>query len=190
MDDETVVLIRHKLDVDAYDRMANAGIFEEDDRIELIDGELIDMAPIGQEHAATVGTLTKVFVLACGEIATVWCQNPVRVDEHNEPQPDFAILRLRADGYRTGNRPGPADVLLLVEVADSSVRFDRQIKLPLYARSGIGEVWIVDLKRRIVDVYRNPTSHGYGEPKTYQPGERLALMLAPEIVVALDGVFG
>jgi len=93
MDDETVVLVRHKLDVDDYDRMANAGIFEEDDRIELIDGELIDMAPIGQEHAATVGTLTKVFVLACGEVATVWCQNPTSTMSHSQILPSYDHAR-------------------------------------------------------------------------------------------------
>ena len=93
-------------------------------------------------------------MLACGEAATVWCQNPLRLDPHNELQPHFAILRPRAEGYRSGGRPGPRDVLLLVEVADSSSRLDRQIELPLYARSGVGEVWIVDLKQRVLEAYK------------------------------------
>ena len=120
----------------------------------------------------------------------MWPQNPVRLDRSNEPQPDLAVLRRRADFYATGERPGPGDILLLVEVADSSLRFDRTVKLPLYARAGIGEVWIVDLQRRAIDTYRMPAGDAYGEMTTHQPDGRIALALAPEIVVTLDLVFG
>ena len=189
-DDAGEVMVRHKLDVDAYYRMAEAGILGEDDRVELIDGELIDMMPIGQGHAAVVNGLTRALVMACGDRAIVSVQNPVRLDRRNEPQPDFAVFRPRADFYAGGERPGPADTLLLVEVADSSLRFDRRVKLPLYARMGIGEVWIVDLKGRALDAHRRPADGGYGEVATHRPGERLALALAPEIVVRLDLMFG
>ena len=190
MDDPGVVLTRHKLNVDDYDRMAEAGILGEDDRVELIDGELIDMAPIGQDHAATVTALTRALVLACGDRALVSPQNPVRLDRLNEPQPDFAVLRPRADFYRAGNRPSPDDVLLLIEVADSSVRFDRAVKLPMYSRAGIAEVWIIDLKRRVLDAYRGPAGDGYRQTATHQPGDTVPLALAPEIKVKLDQVFG
>lgn len=190
MDDVTVLPARHKLDVDVYHRMVEAGIFGEEKRIELIDGDLIDMAPIGQGHAAIVNGLTEALVIACAGRAIVSPQNSVRIDRSSEPQPDLAVLRRRADFYATGNPPGPADVLLLVEVADSSLRFDRTVKLPLYARVGIAEFWIVDLKRRVVDVYRTPAGNGYGDATTYCPGNHLALALAPEIVVKLDLVFG
>lgn len=189
MNDLSVLPARHKLDVDAYHRMAEAGIFGEGERIELIDGDLIDMAPIGQGHAAIVNGLTEALVVACAARAIVSPQNSVRIGRRSEPQPDLAVLRRRADFYAAGEPPGPADILLLVEVADSSLRFDRTVKLPLYARAGVAELWIVDLKRRVIDVYRTPTGDGYGEMATHQAGDRLALVLAPEIVVPLDLVF-
>ena len=189
MDDAGVVLARHKLDVDGYYRMADAGILGEDDRVELIDGELIDMVPIGMDHAATVNGLNHVLVMACNGRAIVSVQNPVRIDRFNEPQPDFAVFRLRADNYRTGGHPGPSDVLLLVDVADSSLRFDKNVKLPLYARAGIAETWIVDLGRRALDAYREPAGDAYGSMRTYGPGDRVSLALMPEIGLSLAGVF-
>ena len=190
MDDADVLVRRHKLDVYAYYRMAEAGILGENDRVELIDGELIDMAPIGQGHAGIVNRLTEVLVLACAGLAIVSNQNPVRLDVQNEPQPDFAILRRRPDFYETGERAGTADVLLLIEVSDSSLRFDRDVKLPLYARTGIPEVWIIDLRRRVVDVYRAPREGQYTELTTRQRGDTLSVALAPDIEVTLEQVFG
>ena len=140
MDDADLVPTRHRLTVDDYYRMAEAGILGEDDRVELIDGELIDMASVGPDHIATVNGLTSVLVMACRDRAIVSVQNLARLDRFSEPQPDVTLFRPRADNYRTGARPGPADVLLLVEVADSSLRYDRAVKLPLYARAGIGEM--------------------------------------------------
>ena len=182
------VVLRHKLDVDDYRRMAEAGILGDDDRVELVEGELIDMAPIGLDHAATVDGLTEALVLACAGRAIVSVQNPVRLDRLNEPQPDLAVSRLRADRYRT-ERAGPADILLLVEVADTSLRFDRTVKLPLYARTGIAELWIVDLERRVLEAHRRPGDNGYAEVTTYQPGDTIALALAPEITLTLSRVF-
>ena len=139
MDNAAVAPARHRLTVHDYHRMADAGIFGKDDRIELIDGDLVDMAPIGQGHAAVVARLTRALFMACADRAIVWPQNPIRLDQSSEPQPDVTVLRHRADFYADGERPGPADVLLLVEVADSSLRYDRTVKLPLYARAGIAE---------------------------------------------------
>jgi Uma2 family endonuclease len=175
--------------VDDYHRMGEAGILHEDDRVELIDGELIERAPIGQGHAATVNRLTRALVMAFGERAIVSVRNPVRLDRSNEPQPDFAVFRPRADFYETGERPGPSDTLLVVEVADSSLRYDRAVKLPLYARAGIGEVWIVDLHRRVVDVHLMPAGDGYATIETHAPDDTATLALAPEIAVALRRVF-
>jgi len=190
MDDVAVLPTRHRLTVDDYHRMADAGIFGQHDRIELIDGELIDMAPIGQGHAGMVGGLAEALFIACAGRAIVWPQNPIRIDRWSEPQPDLALLRRRPDFYATGERPGPADVLLLIEVADSSLAFDRRVKLPLYARAGIAEFWIVDLKRRVLEVHRSPTGDGYADTSTHQPGDQVALALIPEIVVKLDIAFG
>ena len=190
MDDAAVLLTRHKLNVDEYYRMAEAGILGEDDRVELIDGDIIDMAPIGPGHEATVGGLTETLVLAFVGRAIVWPQNSIRLGRWSAPQPDLAVLRRRADFYSTGERAGPEDVLLLIEVADSSLRYDRTVKLPLYARAGIAEVWIVDVKRGVVEVSRAPAGDGYAEMTTHQRGESVALSLAPEIVVKLDLIFG
>ncbi len=190
MDQATAEPARPKLDVDDYHRMASAGLLGEDDRIELIEGELIAMAPIGQGHAAVVGSLAEALFTACGGRAIVWPQNPIRLDRRSEPQPDLALLRRRADFYATGERPGPADVLLVVEVADSSLGFDRTVKLPLYARAGIGELWIVDLKRRVLDAYRTPSGDGYRDTQTHHPGDHIPLALAPDITVRLDLIFG
>jgi len=189
MDDAGIAPARHRLTVRDYHRMADAGIFGEDDRIELIDGDLIDMAPIGPGHASVVNRLTQAFVLACAGRAIVSIQNPVALDDTSEPQPDVVISRLRDDFYATGH-PGPADILLLVEVADSSLRFDRTVKLPLYARAGVGEVWIVSLVHRVVDAYRGPAGDGYGGVTKHQRGEEVALVLAPETIVRLDLMFG
>jgi Uma2 family endonuclease len=189
MDDAGILPARHRYDVDAFHRMAEAGIFGEGDRIELIDGDLIDMAPIGSEHAANVNVLVQALVIACAGRAIVSPQNPIRLDRMSEPQPDLAVLRSRDDFY-AGACPGPADVLLLIEVADSSLKFDRGVRLPLYARAGIGKVWIVDLTRRVVEAYRAPTGKGYAEATTHRTGEAVALALAPDIVVHLGLVFG
>ena len=191
MDEAAVMLpARHKLTVADYDRMVEAGILGKNDHVELIDGEIIDMAPIGQGHEAVVMGLTRALVLACSNRAIVSVQNSVRLDLRSAPQPDFAVFRFRPDFYATGTRPGPADTLLLVEVADTSLTYDRTVKLPLYARAGIPEYWIVDLKGRVLDAYRNPSGTGYDKPIKHRAGERLPLAADPEIVVTLDMVFG
>ncbi len=190
MNDGALAPARHKLDMDDFYRMAEADIFGEHDRIELIDGDLIDMAPIGQGHEAAVNGLNEALVLACAGRAIVSPQNSLRLNRLNVPQPDFAVLRRRADFYATGARPTPDDVLLLIEVADSSLTFDRTVKLPLYARAGIADYWIVDLTRRVLDVHRKPAGDSYGQMSTHVAGERIALALAPDIVVTLDHFFG
>ena len=190
MDDASLVLTRHKLSVEDYYRMADAGILGEDDRVELIEGELIDMAPIGQDHATIVDRLNEALVLACAKRAIVSAQNRLRLNRLNEPQPDFSVLRRRADFYGTGERAGPSDALLVVEVADGSLRFDRTVKLPLYAQSGVAEVWLVDVKRRSVETYRRPVGDRYSETSVHVRGEALALSAAPEIRVQVDEIFG
>lgn len=186
---EAVTLVRHKLDIDEYYRMAEAGILGEDDRVELIGGELIDMAPIGGDHIDLVNGLNRALVLACGERAVVSVQNPVKVDRSNVPQPDFSVFRPRAGGSHRGGAPWPSEVLLLVEVADSSLAFDRKVKLPIYARAGVPELWIVDVKRGVVDAYRAPAGDGYGSVTTYGPGDAVTLAAMPEITLVLDRVF-
>jgi len=190
MDDAAVLPARHKLNVDEYYRLGEAGILGEDDRVELIDGEILDMSPIGPGHEATVSGLTQTLVMVCIGRAIVSPQNSILLGPWSAPQPDLAVLRSRADFYSTGERAGPEDVLLLIEVADSSLHYDRTVKVPLYARAGIAELWIVDLKRRVVEAYRVPAGAAYRETTTHQRGGEIALALAPEIVVKLDLIFG
>ena len=145
-------------DVDEYYAMAEAGILTEDDRVELLDGEIVTMAPIGSLHASCVDMLTRILVTHVGERAVVRVQNPVRLDSRTEPQPD--VMLLKWGDYSQGH-PGPEDVLLLIEVSDTTVESDRGVKLPLYARSGIREVWIVDLPAQAVETYSEPEGGAY-----------------------------
>ena len=168
---------RRRFDVDAYYRMAETGILSPEDRVELLDGEIIEMAPIGAPHGGKVDRLNSLVagLVADGRvIARV--QGPLRLDRRNEPQPDLMLLRPRADFYESSH-PTAADVLLLVEVADSSLAWDRGPKLDLYARHGIPEVWIVDLVGRVVEVCRKPGPQGYAERATVKDGALTAVLV-------------
>ena len=145
-------LTRRRFTVSEYYRMAESGILTEDDRVELIHGEIVEMAPIGRRHAAGVDRVADLFFHRFADGAIIRVQNPVRLDEYSEPEPDVALLRRCADYYEAGH-PTPADVLLLVEIADTSTAADRQVKIPLYARSGIPEVWLVGLNEDTIGVY-------------------------------------
>jgi Uma2 family endonuclease len=140
--------------------MGEVGILGERDRVELIEGELVAMSPIGSYHQGTVNRLNHSLVRATGERAVVSVQGPVRLDDLTEPEPDFALLMPRPDFYRDAH-PGPSDVLLLIEVADTSLNYDRAVKRALYARHGIAEIWIIDLNAGEVEVCRQPGSDGY-----------------------------
>ena len=188
--DDPALMTRHKLDVDEYYRMAEVGILHPEDRVELIDGEIIELAPIGQDHEAAVNGLNQTLVLACLGRGIVSVQNSIRIERLSAPHPDFAVLRFRADFYRTGTRPGPEDVLLVIEVADTSLSYDKTVKRPLYARAGIPEYWIVNLRARLLDAYRHPTGGDYAEPEEHGPGDELALVADPQIVVPLRLAFG
>lgn len=168
-DDQPMAPTRHRVTVDAYHRMGNAGIFGEDDRVELIDGELIDMAPIGSRHAYVVDMLNRVFVKHVEQTRLVRVQNPIQLGEFGEPEPDIAVVR---NGAYFDHHPQATDVSLIIEVADTSLDYDRSNKLPFYARYGIPEVWIIDLDGKRVDVYRNPLTgeQKYREITRYSQG--------------------
>lgn len=185
----TVQLLRRRFTVEEYHRMAEAGVFSEDDRVELIQGEIVMMTPIGSRHASCVGRLAHIFFSAVGQRAIVWVQNPVRLGLDSEPQPDLALLRPRPDFYAQAH-PGPADVWLVVEVADTSADFDRTVKLPLYARAGIPTAWLVDLSTESVEVYTEPTPEGYRSVRRNQRGQAISLEAFPDISLAVDAVLG
>jgi Uma2 family endonuclease len=179
---------RHRLTVADYYRMGETGILAPDARVELIEGEIIDMSPIGSPYAGTVDYMADVLRSACGRQAIVRTQNPVFLDLHSEPQPDIALLRPRLDFYRSSH-PTPADVFLIVEVSDSSLAYDTQIKLPLYARHGIPEVWLVDLPNRRFIVHRTPTPAGFQDVQTLTDLSAVTPLLLPGVRINVSDVF-
>ncbi len=185
----TVQLLRRRFTADEYHRMGQAGILGEDDRLELLEGEIVEMAPIGSRHQATVDRLNRLFSARAGEEAMVRVQGPVRLGEDSEPQPDLVLLRRRSDFYASAH-PGPDDVLLLVEVSDTTAEYDREVKAPLYARRGVVEVWLVDLEAEAIDVYRGPTAQGYHEVSRLGRGDDVSSQAIHQLEVAVDEVLG
>ena len=179
--------VRRRFTADEYHRMAEAGILHEDDRLELIDGEILRMAAIGSRHFACVNGFTAWFATRLAGRAIVSVQNPVRLSTGSEPEPDIALLRPRADRYAAG-LPGPDAVFLLVEVADTTLRYDRETKLPLYAEAGIPEVWIVDLHRERVLIYRGPRDGDYQHVTTVTRGGSLSPQAFPDVAVPVDEI--
>jgi Uma2 family endonuclease len=184
----SVQVLRRRFTVDEYYRMGEAGILHEDDRVELIEGEIVQMSPIGSRHAACVKRLNGLFSRQIGQTAIViGVQDPIHLGEYSEPQPDITLLRPRPDFYVSAH-PGPADILLVVEVADTSVEYDRGVKIPLYARAGIREYWIVDLAGESVEVYRDPSPEGYRQARQLRRSERIAPEAFPDVEIAIDDI--
>ena len=180
---------RRLFTVEEYHRMAEAGILSEDDRVELIEGELVTMSPIGSRHAGVVDRLNHLFSRRTGEGIIVRVQNPLRLSPHSEPQPDVALLRYRPDFYASAH-PGPEDVLLVVEVAETSADYDRSVKIPLYARHGIPEAWLVDLLEERIEIYRHPTPQGYQDLHIAHRGETVRPTTLPDLELSVDDILG
>lgn len=175
--------------VDDYYRMAEAGILTEDERVELIEGEVIRMSPIGSRHAACVRTLNVLCSEQFRGVVLVSVQSPVRLHDYSETEPDLALLRPRADRYATAH-PGPGDVFLIIEVADTSANYDYRTKIPMYSRSEIPEVWVVDLNRRVIALHRDPASSRYQTTLTLRPGEQVAPLAFPDQPLAVAEILG
>jgi Uma2 family endonuclease len=180
---------RHRFTAREYRAMAEAGVLSEDDRVELVDGEVVDMAPIGSRHLACVVALSHLLVEASGGRFFVSVQNPVRLGERNEPQPDLSLLGRRPRPEASAP-PGPEDVLVVVEVSDTTLSYDKNTKLPLYARAGIPEAWIVDLAGRKVEVHHGLRRGGYGGSWTFGPGEKISSAVIGGISLPVDTVLG
>jgi Uma2 family endonuclease len=176
------VLTRVRFTVDDYHRMADAGILAEDDRVELIDGEIVRMSPVGAQHAGTTKKLNRLLTLTLGDAAMIGVQDPVRLADDTEPEPDISVLRPRADFYRQSH-PVPPEILLLIEVADTSLLADRLVKIPRYARAGVPEVWLVDLDHRRIERHTGPAAAGYTDVTVIAAGESLPSSVLPEIVI-------
>lgn len=184
----TTTVTRRRFTVDEYHRLAEAGILHEDDRIELIEGELFVMAPIGGRHIWSVNRLNELLVTALAGRAIVSVQNPILLSNGSEPQPDLAVLRRPARG--APSLPIPADVFLLVEVADSSLGYDLEVKLPLYAAAEVDELWIVDLQGDQLHRYRDPSASGYRDTALLVRDAVISPLAFPDIVLDVDEILG
>ena len=178
----------HLLDVDEYYKMAQAGVLAPDARVKLIEGVIVDMAPIGSLHGGVVSYLTKVLTTAVGDRGLVRVQLPVRLGRRSEPQPDIAVLKPRADFYR-GAHPTAGDVLLIIEVSDSTLAFDRGPKLALYARHAIPEVWVVDLVHNRLHCMREPAGEGYAVEVSLEGTVQVAPAALPDVQIEVAKLF-
>ncbi|MDQ3639017.1 MAG: Uma2 family endonuclease [Actinomycetota bacterium] len=180
---------RHRFTAEEYRAMAEAGALSEDDRVELVGGEVVDMAPIGSRHLACVVALNHLLVEASGGRFFVSVQNPVRLSGRDEPQPDLSLLGRRPRPEASAP-PGPEDVLLVVEVSDATLSYDRNVKLPLYANAGIPEAWIVDLAGQKVEVHHGPGPDGYRDLWEFGAGEKVSSAVVGGLSVPVDAVLG
>lgn len=185
----SVQLERYHFTTRDFYRMLEAGIFTEDDRVELINGEVLEMSPTGSRHAGCVTRLNALFARRFMDFAIVTLQNPVRLNDFSEPLPDVSVLKPRDDFYDRSH-PTPADVLLLVEVADSSIHYDKRVKVPLYAGAGIPEVWVVNLNEETVEVYARPERGAYSLVRTCVRGEQIESSLPGAQALTVDAVLG
>lgn len=181
-------IARYSFTAEEFQRMGEAGIFRQDARLELIEGEIIEMSPIGSPHAACVTFLTYV-LNKLGPGSQVRVQNPVRLSDFSEPQPDVALLRWRDDFYRAAH-PAPADVLLVVEVAETTVAADRKVKVPLYARAGIAEAWLVNIPEGRVEVYSDPAGGVYQRTEVFGRGAEARSHTVAGLSVAVGELLG
>jgi Uma2 family endonuclease len=167
--------------------MIESGILTDRDRVELLNGEILEMSPVGRRHAACVDRLTELLIVRLASKAIVRTQNPIRLSNDSEPQPDIAVLRRRDDFYATGH-PQPGDIFLVIEVADTTIEFDREIKIPTYAQEQIPVVWLVDLNAEVVNVFQEATAQGYRNSQRFQSGQMLTIPNFSEIQLGVDQI--
>jgi len=171
--------------VDEYYRMAEVGIIGPEERTELINGEIIRMSPPGNRHIGSCNRATTLFTEALGRRVIVSVQNPLRLDRHNEPQPDIIVLKPQPDFYGS-RRATPEDACLVIEVSDSSLAFDRRVKLPHYARTGVPELWIEDLRHKLLLVFRDPSNDSYQTSLTLRTGDTISPMAFPDVTFKVE----
>lgn len=182
-------LAAHRFTVDEYHRMGQAGVFHEDDRVELIDGQVVEMSPIGPRHAACVDRLNRRLSERVGDRAIVRVQNPIVLGRHAAPQPDVALLRPPFERYAEAHPEAP-DILLVVEVADTSADYDRSVKIPLYARAGIAEAWLVNLPAAVVEVFQEPRDGRFADIRTARRGDTLTPVRLAGVTLRVDDILG
>ncbi len=182
------IITRRKITVEEYEVMYEAGVFKPDERLELINGEILKVAPMNAPHISYVIRLSRIFTERLTKRAIVSTQLPIVINEDSEPEPDISILQWRSDDYFSG-KPSAQDVYAIIEVASTSLVYDRQVKVPLYARAGVPEVWIVKVQERELEVYRSPKGEAYSESRVLKPSDKIALLAFPDVEVRLSEVF-
>ena len=185
----SVQIERRWFSVEEFDRMIRTGILAEDERVELIEGEIVKMSPIEKLHAACVKRITAHFYRLVGRYVTISVQDPVHLNDFSRPQPDVFLLKPRDDFYVQAH-PTPDDILLIVEVADTTINYDRKVKVPLYARAGISVVWLVDLQRDLIEIYAQPTNGAYQQVREAKRGDILTLESLPGFKLGVDEILG
>ncbi|MEB3342661.1 Uma2 family endonuclease [Okeania sp.] len=185
----SVELLRQLFTVDDYYKMLEAGILTENKRVELIRGEIIKMSPVGIRHANCVKHLAELFILGLAKTVTVGIQDPIRLNDNSEPEPDISVLQRGPSLYRT-QHPQPENVFLLIEVSDTTIKYDREVKVPLYAENNIVEVWLVNLTQECLEVYRKPTANGYEIVQNFQRGETVKIQALPNATFTVDEILG
>ncbi|MGE0885962.1 MAG: Uma2 family endonuclease [Blastocatellales bacterium] len=170
-----------------YHQLIEAGVLGEDDRVELLNGEILEMSPIGPRHAACVDRLNETLTLMLKGQAKVRVQNPVELGEFSEPEPDLTLLKPREDFYASGH-PAPADILIAIEVADSTIEKDRNLKIPAYAAAGIPEIWLVDLLNDRIEIHSNPLNTIYQEVRIIQRGQKFTSPTLPKLKLKADDI--
>lgn len=181
-------LLKGPFTVESYQRLGELGVLGEDDRVELIHGQVVEMTPIGDRHASCVRRLHDLLARDALELAIIDVQNPVVLGNHDAPQPDLAVLRRRPDRYP--HHPRAQDILLVIEVADTSLAYDRDVKIPLYASAGIPEAWLVDLTGDQVGVYREPRTGTYARVQWAARGDVLTPLQLPQVTLAVTDIMG
>ncbi|MHB8704415.1 MAG: Uma2 family endonuclease [Candidatus Tyrphobacter sp.] len=176
-------LEHHRFLLDEYEAMIEKGILDDDDRVELLAGEIVDKMGQGPRHASSLARLNRFFVTALGTRALLVPQGPLALPPHSMPEPDITLVREREDFYAT-RRPLASDVYLVIEISDSSLRLDRRVKLPLYARAGIAEYWIVNLVDCVIEVYTEPAGDRYEHVRTVRPDEVLSPIAFPDVTAS------
>ncbi len=182
-------LITRKFTVEEYEKMATEGIIKPDEKVELIRGEIIKMSPMGTRHAAGIARLTQLFSRKFGDLILLGVQNPIRLNNNSQPEPDLSLLIPRSDFY-VAAYPCPQDIYLIIEVSDSTLDYDRYTKIPLYAEANIQEVWIVNLKEECLEVYRHPLHGSYQAIQKYYRGESIFIESFPAIKLTLIEILG
>lgn len=183
----TALVTRRRFTVTDYEQMIASGILAEDDQVELIEGEIVDMSPIGGWHVACINRLNDWLTQHVGREALISVQNPIRLSATSAPQPDITLLKRRQYGRTL---PTADDVLLVIEVADSSRDYDRNVKLPLYASAGIAEAWLVDLVAETLERYTEPRNGRYHQTVLAERGEALTSTVLPALTLAVDAILG